>query len=305
MPAATSPRMASSELVAGPRVATILARRMRGTLPANGYRRADKQLTCSRRNRGRQVGRAHEVLVDGSRGSTPLGDRPDDQRLPAAGIAGNEDAADIDCGTARRDARSPRSVTETPSCSTRPFASGPTKPIARKTKSAGISPAGALPGTESALVRLDVDQLQRPHPTVAVVDEALGRDGEDPLATLLVRARDAVGHRVRRPRLGVGTRLGRSRQDLELRHRGRALTVRGAQAVGAGVAAADDDHVLALRRRWATRPCRPPARGWRAAGTPSPGRRPRGRGRARAGRATWWHPPRPPLRRSDGEGHRR
>ena len=34
--------------------------------------------------------------------------------------------------------------------------------------------------------------------------------------------------------------------DLELVHRGRALAVRGAQAVGPGVAAADDDHVLAL-----------------------------------------------------------
>ena len=40
--------------------------------------------------------------------------------------------------------------------------------------------------------------------------------------------------------------LRRLRQDLELRHRGGALAVRGADAVGAGVAAADHHDVLAL-----------------------------------------------------------
>ena len=38
----------------------------------------------------------------------------------------------------------------------------------------------------------------------------------------------------------------RLRQQLELMDARRALAVRGAEAVGAGVAAADDDHVLAL-----------------------------------------------------------
>ena len=38
-------------------------------------------------------------------------------------------------------------------------------------------------------------------------------------------------------------------QQLELGHRRGALPMRGAEAVGAGVAAADDDHVLALRPR--------------------------------------------------------
>ncbi len=54
-----------------------------------------------------------------------------------------------------------------------------------------------------------------------------------------------------RPR-GPGGRLGpvcrRPRQDLQLGHRPRPLPVGGAQAVGAGVAAADDDHVPAGRR---------------------------------------------------------
>ena len=51
-----------------------------------------------------------------------------------------------------------------------------------------------------------------------------------------------VGHGVR-----VGPVVGRPRHDLELVDRRRALAVRGAQAVGAGVAAADDHDVLALR----------------------------------------------------------
>ena len=41
--------------------------------------------------------------------------------------------------------------------------------------------------------------------------------------------------------------VGRPRQQLELVHARRALAVRRAEAVGAGVAAADDDDVLALR----------------------------------------------------------
>ena len=43
-------------------------------------------------------------------------------------------------------------------------------------------------------------------------------------------------------------RVGRARQQLELMHGAGALAVRGAEAVGAGVAAADDDDVLVLRR---------------------------------------------------------
>ena len=52
------------------------------------------------------------------------------------------------------------------------------------------------------------------------------------------------GHGIaRRPRSSGGRG-----QDLELVDRARALAMRGAEAVGAGVAAADDDHALALRR---------------------------------------------------------
>src|SRR5207237_7059100 len=53
--------------------------------------------------------------------------------------------------------------------------------------------------------------------------------------------------RPRRPRILRRARVGRTLQQLELTHAARALAMRGAEAVGAGVAAADDDHVLVAR----------------------------------------------------------
>ena len=49
------------------------------------------------------------------------------------------------------------------------------------------------------------------------------------------------GHGVR----SSGRRCGRLAEQLDLRHRRRALAVRVADAVRAGVAAADHEHVLA------------------------------------------------------------
>ena len=77
-------------------------------------------------------------------------------------------------------------------------------------------------------------------------DEVLGVDGEQTLAALLVSRSHAEHERVRRPRRLLGASLRRTRHDLELVDAGRTLTVRGAEAVGSGVAAADDDNLLAL-----------------------------------------------------------
>src|ERR1700710_1414445 len=52
------------------------------------------QRALSRRNRGGQVGGAGEPGVDRGGGGATLGDRPDDQRLAAARVAGDEDAVD-------------------------------------------------------------------------------------------------------------------------------------------------------------------------------------------------------------------
>ena len=68
----------------------------------------------------------------------------------------------------------------------------------------------------------------------------------DALAALFVRGRHAEDVRPLRPRIVGGALVRRPRQQLELVHRRGALAVHRAEAVGAGVAAADDDDVLAL-----------------------------------------------------------
>ncbi len=104
-----------------------------------------------------------------------------------------------------------------------------------------------MPSTFSnrAVFHLDLVRAQAGDRAVAA-QEPLGVDREHPLAALLVRRGHPVHQRVGGPRGGVGPLLGRARHDLELVHAGRALTVRGAQAVRAGVAAADDDDPLVL-----------------------------------------------------------
>ena len=93
---------------------------------------------------------------------------------------------------------------------------------------------------------LDLVAAQCAHVAVVVAEEALRVHRVDALDTLLVRGRDAVDHRVGRPWMGVGPLVGRSGQDLELVHARRAVPDRGAEAVGAGVASADDHHALVL-----------------------------------------------------------
>jgi hypothetical protein len=100
--------------------------------------------------------------------------------------------------------------------------------------------------TNAAVDEFHFVEPQRPHPTVAVVEELLGVDAVQALAALLVSRGDLVGHRELRPRIVRSALFGRLGEDLELRHRGRSLTVRRAQAVSAGVAATDDHHVLAV-----------------------------------------------------------
>ena len=105
---------------------------------------------------------------------------------------------------------------------------------------------GAFDLLELAVDHLDLVRPQRAHVAVVVGEEALGVDAVDALATLLVRRRHPEHVRPRGPRVGGRPGVGRSGHDLELVHRHRALPVGGAEAVGAGVASADDDDPLAL-----------------------------------------------------------
>ena len=94
---------------------------------------------------------------------------------------------------------------------------------------------------------LDLVGEQPAHVAGFVAEEALGVDAEDALAAFLVGGRHAVDHRPLRPGVVRSTRVGRAREDLELVDSRRALPVHGAEAVGAGVAATDDHHLLAAR----------------------------------------------------------
>src|SRR5262249_56928901 len=78
-------------------------------------------------------------------------------------------------------------------------------------------------------------------------DEALRRDRVHALAALLVRRRHAVDIGPLWPRVVRPSLLRRPRQDLELMNRQRALPMGRAEAVRAGVAAADDHDSLAVR----------------------------------------------------------
>src|SRR5262245_13682885 len=74
------------------------------------------------------------------------------------------------------------------------------------------------------------------------------RDRADPRPAPLVGSGDAEDVGPLGPGVVGGTLIGRPRQQLELVHGPRALAMDGAQTVGAGVAAADDDDALAQRR---------------------------------------------------------
>ncbi len=112
---------------------------------------------------------------------------------------------------------------------------------------------------------------------------------------LLHRVAEAELQRPQRPRRAlVRARGGRLGQQLELDDRRRALADRVAHAVGAGVAAADDDDVLALGAdRGVAGAGRPSGCGRRGSPSRSARRRARGPGPAgRAARASRW-PARP------------
>ena len=91
---------------------------------------------------------------------------------------------------------------------------------------------------------LDPMGPQAPDTAMAVV-EGVGLDGEDALPAFLVGQRVPQHQRPQRPGRALVALVGRPLVDVELMDRRRSLAVRGAQAVGPGVASSDDDDLLA------------------------------------------------------------
>ena len=241
MPASTRARSWVGDEVLGPIVQTILARRMRqpygccdvghhGGSPSGTSPRSTEQSSsavdtsgcrtpwaagrtaarCGQtvsgrsvgRDRARQRARAGEPRVDAGGGGTALGDGPDDERLPTTGVAGDEDARDrahevlvapdvaalveldaelLDDARALRAEEAHREEDEL----------------------GGDLALGAGLGAQPAVDELDLGETQGRDVAVVVADELGRAHGVDPLAALLVGARDAVEHRVGRPRLGA------------------------------------------------------------------------------------------------------
>ena len=116
----------------------------------------------------------------------------------------------------------------------------------------GPGDLGHLPLTRVVLGPLDTDGLDTRDATLAVVYEALAEHTElarvlaELRGRLLVTVVDAEDPRPFGPGVVVGTLGRRLGQQLEVDHEVAAVANRRADAVGAGVAATDDDHVLVL-----------------------------------------------------------
>src|SRR3954453_15113824 len=188
-------------------------------------------------------GQVREVAVDDTGALAPLVDRPHDQGLAAAGVARGEDAL------------RPRRVR----AGLRVAAPVALHPELLEQRRLGVEEAHGEQDelrrprglrtrdrVEGRLPRV-LDPVDLLHATVAPAQLG-GGDGEVLLAALLDGVAATQLHGPARPRREVvGARGGRLAEQLDLRHRGRALAVGVADAVRAGVAAADDDHVLARR----------------------------------------------------------
>ena len=152
---------------------------------------------CRRRDGRGQRGAAHEVRVDGRGGRAALGDRPDDERLAAAGVTGDEHARDGRSGSRRRARRCRGRRRSARAARSRPPRSGPVKPIAISTRSAGISRSRAArrgtepPSTDSVSATRSARTSPASSPRNSTVET-----GEQPLAALLVRGGDPEDHRV-------------------------------------------------------------------------------------------------------------
>ena len=193
----------------------------------------------------RQVRLPHQERVDRARAQAALADRPHHQRLAAAHVAGGEhvrprglvvgdvgadvaalveiDARASSAGPRARDAQSPW-----PAARAR-------RRARTRCRAIGLNLSSTCTQCSFCTLPSMPENFCRQHREVA-----LGAFG-------LARGRAHLQRPVR-PGQALVLMLGRRRHDFELGHGFRALPERGADAVGAGVAAADHDDMLAARR---------------------------------------------------------
>ena len=248
---------------------------------------------CRKSSPFRYLGRVVAPKVCRLRGRlAAFADRPDDEGLAAAHVAGGETLSTRGAVALRRRPRRCRAGrASTPSSLSMPCCTGRGSPWRGARGRPGARTR--VPGIGLQLVvdaRTQSSRLTLPF--VAARSRA-GRDANSRSApsSWLDEVRSLIGQFGQVSALF--SLLGRHRHDLELGDRERALAEGGADAVGAGVAAADDDDMLAGRRGSARH--RPAARrrcgGSAAAGSPWRSGCPAARGPGSAGRAAFSAPP--------------
>src|ERR1035438_3176427 len=191
----------------------------------------------------RQLGGAGEEAVDALGGFAAFGDGPDHQRLAAAHIAGGEHAGD---------ARHVIAVGGHVAARVERYAELFDHAVfhgAEETHGeqhqVGLNGEFAPADRFELGRRPDAQGVQLVHLAAIVAGETGGGDSPIARAAFFVRGFDAQLHGPERPRGGRRAIVGRFGQQLELGDTGRALAMTRPQAIGAGVAAADDDHALA------------------------------------------------------------
>src|SRR6266852_1586996 len=196
-----------------------------------------------------QVGLAHQVEIDAAGGAPAFRDGPDDERLSPLQVTGREDPGH---------ARHPVRITPDIAAVRELDSEVGEQPLAPRAQEAHgqenqlrlhriLGARNILEADPAALAdHLDPDGVQRGDAPL-LAGEVGGIDGILPRAALLVGRGDAEDIRPERPRIAVDVALiRRPGQDLELGDRARLLAMHGAETVRAGIAAPDDDHVLAL-----------------------------------------------------------
>ena len=185
-----------------------------------------------------------EVAVNGGSGFAALGDGPDHQGLAAAHIAGGKDA--IHRGHVAGVGGNVAAVVEGQAqLLDHAVADGAEEAHGQQDEIGVEGVLGAGDGFELGR-RADANQVQPADVAVFIAGEAEGIHAPIADAAFLVRVLGAQLQGPERPGSGGGALGGRLGHDLELVDALCALAQAGAEAIGAGIAAADDDHALAL-----------------------------------------------------------